>query len=364
MPSPPKPKPASSGLTRPDWVSGRPREAGKLWLDKNENTDPELARLVGRIVAEIPPEAVFSYPEAGPLYRKLAASLGIAPEMLVLGTGSDGCIRAVFEAFISPGDIVLRTDPTFAMYAVYGAMYGADTRLLTYRASPGGPVLDTETVLKAIRDAGPKLVCLPNPDSPTGTVFAGEALTAILTAAQKAGALILIDEAYYPFYPETVLPRIAEFPNLIVTRSTGKAWGMAGLRIGFMAADAEISKHLHKVAPMYDAATISIAVFERLLDFEADMLASVARLSAGKAHFLAAMDGLGFRTLDNHGNFLHVAFGGRAPDIHEALADLVYYRRDFEHDCLTGFSRFSATTTSGFQPVIARIGAIAKGTGP
>ena len=70
------------------------------------------------------------------------------------------------------------------------------------------------------------------------------------------------------------------------------------------------------------------------------------------------MRGLGLRTLDGHGNFLHVAFGGHADRVHEALADLVYYRRDHSDPCLAGFSRFSATTPERFQPVIDRIRAV------
>ena len=78
----------------------------------------------------------------------------------------------------------------------------------------------------------------------------------------------------------------------------------------------------------------------------------MARLNAGKAAFLDAMEGLGLRTLRGHGNFLHVAFGVHAEAVHAALGEIVYYRREFSDPCLEGFSRFTATTPALFQPVI------------
>ena len=357
---PPQPRApvADPNLTRPDWTGGEPRDPVKLWLDKNENADPGMAAVVARVVLEIPPETFRTYPESGPLYRKLAAHLGVAPENLLLAAGSDGAIRSAFEAYISPGDLVIHTQPTFAMYAVYSRMYGADARTIQYRPSNDGPMLHAESMIDAIRDGKPRLVCLPNPDSPTGTVFAPGELRVIIEAAGEAGTLMLIDEAYYPFYEETALPWIKDYGHLIITRSTGKAWGMAGLRIGFAAADPEVAAILHKVRPMYEANTVAVAVFERMLDHVDAMEASVKRLQKGKAAFLSAMRELGLRTLTGHGNFLHVAFGVHADRVHQALADLVYYRRDHSDPCLAGFSRFSATTPEHFQPVIDRIRAV------
>ena len=342
-------------LVRPDWTAGQPRDPARLWLDKNESADPAMIDLVGRVIGEVPDHAHHSYPDSAPLYRKLGAYLGVPPECLLLAAGSDGAIRAVFEAYVEPGDALVHTKPTFAMYAVYCLMYGARAVPLEYRPSDDGPVLEAEAVIAAIRETSPKLVCVANPDSPTGTVFAPDELRAIVDAAGAAGSLMLVDEAYHPFYPETALPWIEEYPHLVVTRSTGKAWAMAGLRIGYAAAAADVAAVLHKVRPMYETSTLAVAVFERMLDHADEMLASVRRLDEGKQAFLGAMRGLGLRTLDGHGNFLHVAFGAKAEAVYATLDDIVYYRRDSADACLEGFSRFSATTRERFQPVIERI---------
>jgi histidinol-phosphate aminotransferase len=284
--------------------------------------------------------------------------LGLPVESLFLAAGSDGVIRSVFEAFISPGDLVIHPAPTFAMYPVYARMYGAKTHALEYRPSPTGPVLLLETVVSAIANDHPKLVCLPNPDSPTGSVFDPTSLRRIVEAAGEAGALILIDEAYHPFYEETALPWTKAFGHLVVARTFAKAWGLAGLRIGYAAAAPEVANLLHKVRPMYEVNTVAVVAMERILDHEDAMRSSVRRLNEGRDYFIAEMETLGFRTVHCKGNFLHVAFGEMASSIHAALKDTVLYRQNASEPCLKGFTRFSATTTTLFRPIVSVISRI------
>ncbi len=354
---PPTPRPAiaDKGLSRPNRATEGARDRGRLWLDKNENADPALADVVRNVAATLPASAFYGYPDLGPLYRKLASFTGVAPEKLLLSTGSDGAIRAAFEAFVEPGDTVILTSPTFAMYPVYCKIYGARARPIAYAPSAGGPKLDAETLIAAIGETAPRLVCLPNPDSPTGTIFAQDELRAIIEAAGSAGAVMLIDEAYYPFHRETAISWIDDYSHLIVTRSTGKAWGLAGLRIGYAAAAEELNLLLHKVRPMYEVSTLAAAIFDGMLDHGEAMMESVRRLEAGKALFLAEMNAMGLQTISGFGNFCHVAFAGRAEKVHAALKNHVYYRQDFNEPCLKGFSRFSSAPPEKIQPVVELI---------
>ncbi len=360
----PRPAVADPALARPDWTRGSPRDPSRLWLDKNENWDPELNRVVGSVMRALPDEAWCTYPESASLYGKLAAWVGVEPHNLLLAAGSDGVIRSVFEAYIAEGDTVIHTVPTFAMYSVYSRMYGARVEGIEYQPSACGPVLPVDRMIGAIRNERPKLVCLPNPDSPTGTVVPPDQLEAIVAAAGEAGALMLVDEAYHPFHPDSVVPWIGRHPHLMVCRSTGKAWGMAGLRIGYGVAAPDIATVLHKVRPMYEVGAVAVHAFERMLDHADAMRASVARLEAGKALFLAEMQSLGFDVLRGSGNFCHVAFGSQAAAIHAALDGRVMYRKDFADPCLAGYSRFSAATCDLFAPVIALIRAAIQGNQP
>ena len=338
-----------------------PRSGDLLWLDKNENLDPILNRITCKILREIDPLTLAIYPDCTPLYLKLADYLQVPAENLILATGSDGVIRSVFEAFCDPGDVVLFPNPTYAMYEVYGRMYGARLVKIDYQPSDSGPLLEAPILIEAIQKNRPKLVCLPNPDSPTGTIYEPDKLLQIIKAASEVGALILIDEAYYPYYDQTAISWIGHHPNLLVIRTFSKAWGMTGLRVGYGVGSPEVVALLHKVRPNYETNSIGVEVVKRMLDHEGEMKASVQRLNAGRDLFLTEMRKLGFKTLQTHASFLHVNFGTHASAIHQALANRVLYRSNFTHPCLKGYSRFSSTTEDLFLPLIDCIRSVVDG---
>ena len=328
-------------LQRPSALGSTLRDPGRLWLDKNENLDAELEAILHGVLRALPARALNTYPEAGEVYRKLARWLGIGPEHLLLAPGSDGAIRLVFEAFVEEGDAVVHTSPTFAMYPVYSQMFGADARVLEYARTEAGPLLDAGAIIAAVREIRPKLLCLPNPDSPTGTTLAPEVLRDVLTVCESTGTVLLLDEAYHPFHEWTAVPWVTTSRNLVVARTFAKAWGAAGLRIGYAVAHPETIALLHKMRPMYEVSTVAIEFMSGMLDRSADMLKSVARIREGKQYFVEEMRALGFDVLPTAGNFLHVAFGANSQAIHAALSSRVYYRAAFDTPSLAGYSRFS-----------------------
>lgn len=348
-------------FNRPDWTKDISRDPSKLWLNKNENIDPILNEKIRSLTSMVPPFAFNTYPETAKVYVKLAKLDGLRPENFILTPGSDGAIRAVFDVFVKPGDKVLRTQPTFAMYDVYSKMFGAEEMVVNYDATPEGPVLNVSRFFEIIRNSKPKLVCLPNPDSPTGTVLRSEEMKELLRLTAESKSLLLIDEAYHLFYEPTVIALINEHPQLLVCRSFSKAWGAAGLRVGYLAGNAETLKLIHKNRPMYEIGTLSTEMLYLLLDCEADVKASVARLLQGKSYFEREMIALGFKTAPSHGNFLHVSFGAEEKKIAEALKDTVLYRSEFANaSCLSGYSRFSLGSEEQFKLIVNRIQSVMK----
>ena len=339
-------------LVRPATWQSSPRREGLIWLDKNENLDPELLAANARHLRATADLALATYPEAAALYHKLAAWCGVPVDGLMLTPGSDGAIRLIFQACLAPGETVLHTQPTFAMYPVYGKMFGATAATLTYRRGPNGPELTVEEVIEALRAHQPKLFCLPNPDSPTGTVFNPEGMRALLDECARLGTVFLVDEAYHPFHRETMVPLTRTHRNLFVARTFSKAWGCAGLRVGYLVGHPEMMPFLHKLRPMYEVGTFSVAVMERIIDHPGAMEASVARLEKGRAALLETVHGLGYTSFPTVGNFQHVCFGEAASRIHPALSGVALYRPDFQEECLRGASRFSLTTAEGFAPVL------------
>lgn len=328
-------------LQRPSALKSSPRDPKALWLDKNENLDPELLARAHAVLAEMAALTAATYPEAGEIYRKLAKWAGVSAESLLLTPGSDGVIRLVFEAFVEHGEDVVHTTPTFAMYPVYCQMFGAKATAIEYTRKGASPHLDVEALISAVKKIKPKLLCLPNPDSPTGTVVSPEDLRRILTACEESGTVFLLDEAYHPFHEWSGASWTKESRHLIVARTFAKAWGAAGLRIGYAAAHPETIALLHKMRPMYEVSTVAVEFMSRMLDQPADMEKSVARITDGKDFFAGKMRALGFSVLPTAGNFIHVAFGDKGPAIHAALAGKVLYRAAFDHPSLAGYSRFS-----------------------
>lgn len=343
-------------LQRPSALNSKPRDSNHLWLDKNENLDAALEAVLRGVLLELPVRALNTYPEAGETYRKLAKWLDVAPEQLLLTPGSDGAIRLVLEAFVEQGDAVVHTSPTFAMYPVYSQMFGADAHPLEYAKTDKGPYLDPQVILDALRNYEPKLLCLPNPDSPTGTTLASDILREILTVCEGTGTLLLLDEAYHPFYEWTAVPWTETSRNLVVARTFAKAWGAAGLRIGYAVAHPETIALLHKMRPMYEVNTLAVEFMSKMLDRSDEMMKSVVRINEGKRYFQKEMQSLGFDVLPTAGNFLHVAFGAHGQAIHAALLSKVYYRAAFDCPCLAGYSRFSIAP----EPIMEQVADIIR----
>jgi histidinol-phosphate aminotransferase len=342
-------------LQRPSALQSVPRNPDQLWLDKNENLDPVLGALCHKVLAGLSPRAIATYPEAGEAYRKLARWVNVSPDSLMLTAGSDGAIRLTFEAFVEHGDPVVHTAPTFAMYPVYSKMFGASVTALEYARGAQGPELDSSALIEAVLSAKPKLTCLPNPDSPTGTVMAPENLRRLLEACESVGSVLLIDEAYHPFYDRSVAEWTQSSRNLIVARTFAKAWGAAGIRVGYAVGHPETIAFLHKMRPMYEVSTLAVDFVTALLDNADAIMAAVGRINDGKMFFVERMRALGFEVLPTAANFAHVAFGDHGPAIHAALAGKVYYRTAFSELCLAGFSRFTTAPRSIMAQLVGLI---------
>jgi histidinol-phosphate aminotransferase len=339
-------------LKRPSALESKPRAQDSLWLDKNENLDSKLLTITAEVLELIPKTSIATYPEAGELYRKLSKWVDVEPTALLLTPGSDGAIRLTFEAFIEDKDFVLHTTPTFAMYHVYSQMFGASEIETEYTSVNGKPFLDVAKVLKLIREHQPKLVCLPNPDSPTGTIISKEDLQKILTACEEFECILLVDEAYHPFYELSVVPWTKTSKNLLVARTFAKAWGAAGLRIGYLVGNPETITLIHKMRPMYEVSTVAIEFITIMLDKVSEMQSSVLRIQKGKTFFQHEMRKLDYDVLETEGNFIHVGFKGDQAIINGALAGHVLYRGTSDHISLAGYSRFTAAPVDVMSKVV------------
>jgi histidinol-phosphate aminotransferase len=179
----------------------------------------------------------------------------------VLGNGSDELISMVSVACAKPGAKVLAPVPGFVMYAMSAQLAGCEFVGVPFKEDFS---LDLPAMLEAIRLHKPAITYLAYPNNPTGTLFEVATIEAILRAVGDQG-VVIVDEAYQPFAETSFMPRLPEFPNLIVMRTVSKL-GLAGIRLGFMAASQALLAEFDKVRPPYNVNVLTQTTAEFLLE--------------------------------------------------------------------------------------------------
>lgn len=223
-----------------------------LRLDFNENTagcSPRVMECLRNLDADV----LAKYPVRGKGESAVAAHLGISSNELLLTNGTDEAIHLTCETYLEPGDEAIVVVPTFAMFEIYAASAGA--RVISI---PAGTNFEfpTASVLGAIT-ARTRFIAVANPNNPTGTFVPIDDLRAIARAASQAA--LLVDEAYFEFSGETIAPAWREFPNLFVSRTFSKAYGMAGLRIGVLMGNAEQMRWVRRASSPYNLNSVALA---------------------------------------------------------------------------------------------------------
>jgi histidinol-phosphate aminotransferase len=204
-----------------------------LRLDFNENTGGCSPRVVERL-RQILPEQMACYPEREPVEREVASFLGLQSEQVLLTNGVDEAIHLVCEAYLEPKDQALIVVPTFAMYQICAAATGA--RVISIPADKDFR-FPTSKVMTHTTAPRTRLIAIANPNNPTGAVASVEDLLLIARSAPQAA--VLVDEAYYDFYGESLLEYAGQVQNLFIARTFSKAYGMASMRVGLLAGAAE-----------------------------------------------------------------------------------------------------------------------------
>jgi histidinol-phosphate aminotransferase len=265
-----------------------------LRLDFNENTLACSSR-VAAALAQISTGQLTRYPEREPVEAIVAAHLGLAPAQVALTNGVDEAIHVLFEAFLEAGDELLLPVPTYTMYEVYASSTDAQVVVVQADDSLAFPF---DRLLAAITPRT-KIIAIANPNSPSGTSATREQLLAL--AARAPHAVLLVDEAYFHFHGETVIDLIGKVPNLIVARTFSKAYGLAGLRLGLLAAPVELMQWIRRVLSPYSVNSLALACLPPAL----------GEVLAARSAFEAALDAAGLRRWPSSANFILADIGAR-----------------------------------------------------
>jgi len=294
-------------------------------LDFNENT-LECSPRVRETLAAISAGSLTRYPEREPVEAIVAAHLGLRAEQVALTNGVDEAIHVLFETFLEAGDEVLLPVPTYTMYEVYAS--ATDARIVTVQA---GADLEFpyEGLLHAMAPRT-KVIAIANPNSPSGSVATREQVLSL--AARAPQAVLLVDEAYFHFYGETVMDLIGKVPNLIVARTFSKAYGLAGLRLGLLAGPADLMRWVRRVLSPYSVNSLALACLPPAMDDAAYLDWYVGEVIAARAEFEAALDAAGVRRWPSRTNFVLVEIGARHAEFVRLMKDAGVLVRDRSSD--------------------------------
>ena len=228
----PKPRQAIERMAeyRPPTAS----RMGKERLDFNENTVGCSPRVIETLRKVATPAFLATYPEYDRARQKMSDFFGVSPKQVLFSDGTDEGIHVLVQTYVEPGDEVVMPWPTFPMYRFYAEVAGATPVQVAMREPDlSFPV---EELLAAI-GSKTRAVLIANPNNPTGGAIGLDVVERILQKAKNAA--VLIDEAYFEFYGVTALGLIPQYPNLFVSRTFSKTYGLAGLRMGCVLSQAE-----------------------------------------------------------------------------------------------------------------------------
>jgi len=275
-----------------------------LRLDFNENTDAPSPR-VAEVLRRIAGGELTKYPERAPTERLMAEFLRLTPDQVLLTNGVDEAIHLLCETYLEPGDEVLIVVPTFSMYEIYVQSTGA--KVVAVQANPERAFrFPVEIILSSITERT-RMIALASPNNPTGAAASRADLLRIADAAPKAA--VLVDEAYYDFWGETVLDAVARFPNLFVCRTFSKAYGLAGLRIGVLAGNSLQMPMVRKVASPYNVNGLALACLPHAIADREFLAEYVRQVKQGRARLMIQLTCHGVPYWISQANFVLANIG-------------------------------------------------------
>lgn len=266
-------------------------------MDFNENTGGCSPRVL-RKLRELDGEILARYPERDPGERVVAQHLGVSPEELLLTNGTDEAIHLICETYLEPGVEALVVVPTFAMYEIYAAATGA--RVVSI---PAGKNFEfpTADVLSGI-NSRTRFIAVANPNNPTGAFADIPDLIRIAEAAPNAA--LLIDEAYFEFCGETIAPRWRDLPNLFVSRTFSKTYGMAGLRIGVLMGNRDQMQIVRRASSPYNLNSVALACLPEALADQEYIRNYVKQTLEGRRLLESELESWGLRYWPSRANFV------------------------------------------------------------
>jgi histidinol-phosphate aminotransferase len=349
------PSPARRVVGGQPYASPAPPAAIDLWLNGNEGLSPP-AELIERVRGRFG-DLVRRYPSVGELEALLAERNDLSPERVLVTAGADDALFRVCMAMLEPGRELVLPTPTFEMLDRYALLAGAEVVGVDWL----GGDYPTEAVLSAVTPRT-GLIAVVTPNNPTGSVAHADDLLRLREAAPHA--VLLVDLAYTEFADEELTPVALGLPNTVALRTLSKAWGLAGLRVGYALGPPPIIRWLRTVGNPYAVSGLSAALAAAWLrEGDAALSAFVDRVRLERAELCRVLREIGAEPLPSQANFVLARFPDAA-ETWNALGRRGIAVRAFPgHPRLHGYLRITCPGERGaFDRLVQALRTTADGT--
>lgn len=270
--------------------------------DMNENPEGLPKEFVETVLKEITPEFLSIYPEPDRFLNKYSNYIGVKYENVLATNGSDMAIRYLLETFGEKGKEVVTVAPSFEMYWVNCSILGLKHVPVSYEKDL---TIDINKIVEAITE-NTRIVVLLNPNNPIGNVYTENELKIVVEKAKSVGAVVIIDEAYHYFYPQTFLNYAISEENVILLRTFSKLMSIAACRIGVIISNPEIIEYVKKGKLTFDVNSIALLFAERIIEQPQLIQKLIDVENDGKEYTLDSLKKHGYECRDCRGNFIFV----------------------------------------------------------
>lgn len=331
--------------------------SGRLRLDFNENTIGCSETVTQFLAEHLVENDLAVYPEYNQAVAELAKFFKVDEDEFTLTNGTDEAIQVLINTYVDDGDEVLILRPSYAMYRFYSEVAGAEIREIPYRA--GTLAFPLQELLGAITPST-RAVLISNPNNPTGTGVDVDSIVRILKKAPNAA--VLLDEAYYEFSGVTALGLMREYPNLFVSRTFSKVYGMAAMRVGCLFSKAENIAWCRKAQSPYSVNTLAVLAARAAIRDTAYISEYVGEVLAARELVYVGLEKLGLNYVKSAGNFVLFDCGERAVEIRDALRahDILVRDRSYE---IPGAVRVTVGTREQMRKFLTQLEAAWKNKG-
>ncbi len=327
----------------------QPRDGAFVKLNTNENPYPPSPRVFEALREALTGDRLRRYPDpTGAHFRRTAGRvLGVDPEGVLIGNGSDDILTIVTRAFVPEGGLVVSPTPSYLLYRTLADLQGARFRTVPFTAEWQLPEKWPIT--------GAHLTLIANPNSPSGTTISRTRLERL--AAELNGPLI-VDEAYADFADDNALD-LTRSHGVIVTRTFSKSYALAGIRFGFAVADPAVVRELLKVKDSYNCDVLSLTAAAAALEDQEYFRAIRAKVLATRGRMTEALTRLGFAVPPSRANFVWCRRGDRpVKPIYEELKRRGILVRYMNYEGSGDGLRISVGTDAEIDRLLAELGAL------